>query len=171
MERLKRNPAVWGLMLGAAVMMVSTFLAWFKIEQPAKGTSATVRAFNVVSGQTIFLVALLVIIFAVFVLVSSGGGRKAWAAVELLLSLVLLVIGALGIFNTDFVAAQFATTQTMSTMAFTSTMQNANDAVKSGLDSGALTASFGFGLIVFIVGALIAVAGALYSFRTPPARD
>jgi hypothetical protein len=171
MDRLKRNPAAWGLMLGSAVMIVSTFLVWFKIEQPAKGTSATVRAFNATSGQTILLVAVLVIIFAVGVLVSTGGGRIVWALVELLLSLGLLAIGLIGIFSTATLASVFATTETMSTMAFSSSMANVNDAVKAGLDAGTLTASWGFGLIVYVVGAVIAVAGALYSFRRPPARD
>jgi hypothetical protein len=171
MERLKRNPAVWGLMLGSAVMIVSTFLVWFKIEQPAKGTSATVRAFNVTTGQTLLLVAVLVIIFAVFVLVSTGGGRIIWAAVELLLSLGLLTIGLIGIFSTNTLTSVFATTETMSTMAFSSTIANANDAVKSGLDAGTLTSSPGIGLIVYVVGAVLAVAGAIFAFRTPPGRD
>ena len=49
MERLKRNPAGWGLALGGAVIAASTLFAWFVVE--GQGGEERIRAIQAVSGR------------------------------------------------------------------------------------------------------------------------
>ncbi|MGZ8602814.1 MAG: hypothetical protein ACXWXN_09895 [Actinomycetota bacterium] len=52
MERLKRNPAGWGLILGGAIVVFSTFFVWLVVTHD-DGQEARIRAVEDVTGQTI----------------------------------------------------------------------------------------------------------------------
>jgi hypothetical protein len=167
MERLKRNPGVWGVVLGGLIVLVSTFFPWFKLTNTANGVSTKVTPLNSVSGQTILLIAILAMMCGLGILVAGGKGRIVWALLALLCGVVMLVAAILGLFSPSTLAERFATTAVISKLVLSTSISNATQAITQALNSGAVTASTALGSIVGVVGGALATLGALLSFKTP----
>jgi hypothetical protein len=170
MERLKRNPGGWGLALGGAIGFVSIFFSWMSIT--AENASASVPAFRAVSGQTLGLLAVLVVLAGLGVSASTGSGRIWWGLTGLLGAGIILAAGLLAIFSPSTIAQLFATTQTMSKLAISAVEESISESIKAGFADGTLTASVGFGAILGVIGGVLGVIGAILGFRNKrPAAD
>ena len=170
MERLKRNPAGWGLVLGGAVVAASTLFAWFVVE--GGGGEERVRAIEAVSGQTIMFLGVAALICGVLVMISLGRGKYVWATLGLLASAVAVGAAIWGIVDTDGLAARFSDVEAFSTLVTVDEDASRGDAVADAFEQGTLSARPALGMFIGLAGGLLALAGALLSYRyTPPVAD
>jgi hypothetical protein len=165
MERLKREPGGWGVALGGAIALVSIFFAWVSVTNTSAGSTWKTGLFHTVTGQTVGFLGLLAMISGLGLMASSGRGRIWWAILALFATGVALAAALWAIFSPSGFAAWIATTQTVSTLALSSTTESANKAVTSGFDSGTLTASVAFGAFIGLIAGLLGVAGSILGFR------
>jgi hypothetical protein len=150
MERLKRNPATLGLILGGVIVSASTFFTWLVVE--SSSGDERIRAINTVAGQTIFFLGLFAGLCGVFVMLSLGKGKYVWATLGLLAAGVALAAALWGLVDADGFAARFADVE--------------------AFDEGALSARAAIGLFIGLGGGVLAVLGALLSYRfTPPVAE
>jgi hypothetical protein len=167
MERLKRNPAGWGLVLGGAVIAASTLFTWFVVE--GDGGEERIRAIEAVSGQTIMFLGLAALICGVLVLISLGRGKYVWATLGLLASAGAAIWGVVDV---DGLATRFADVEAFSTLITFSADASRGDAVGDAFEQGTITARPALGMFIGLAGGLLAMAGALLSHRyTPPVAD
>lgn len=170
MERLKRNPAGWGLVLGGAVVSASTLFAWFVVE--GGDGEERVRAIEAVSGQTILFLGVAASICGALVMISLGRGKYVWATLGLLASAVALGAAIWGVVDTDGLAARFSDVEAFSTLVTLSADGSRGDAVADAFEQGSLSARPALGMFIGLAGGLLAFAGALLSYRyTPPVAD
>jgi len=171
MERLKRNPAGWGLILGGAIVVFSTFFVWLVVTHD-DGQEARIRAIEDVTGQTILFLGVAAALCGLGVLASGGGGKYVWATFGLLLGVVVVAGAAWGIVDADGLAAQFAEVEAMSTVVSTTPDIPQVEAAEQAFADGTLSARVAFGLFIGLAGGLLAMLGALMSYRfTPPGAD
>ncbi len=171
MERLKRNPAAWGLILGGAVVLLSAFLVWLRVQDVASGSQLDVRAVKSTTGQTILFLGILAAICGGGVLGSGGRGKYAWATLGLIACIVVLGLAIYGLVDAAGLATRFATAQAWSELSSSSITYSA-DNVKAAFADGSLSASIAFGLLVGLVGSALGALGALLCYRyTPPGAD
>ena len=170
MERLKRNPAGWGLVLGGAVIAASTLFTWFVVE--GDGGEERIRAIEAVSGQTIMFLGVAALICGVLVMISLGKGKYVWATLGILASAVAVGAAVWGIVDIDGLAARFADVEAFSTLITFSADASRGDAVGDAFEQGTISARPAIGMFVALAGGLLAMAGALLSYRyTPPVAD
>ena len=170
MDRLRRNPAGWGLLLGGTVIAASTLFAWFVVE--GGDGEERVRAIEAVSGQTILFLGVAALLCGALVMISLGGGKYVWATLGLLASAVALGAAIWGIVDTDGLAARFSDVEAFSTLVTLDADASRGDAVADAFEQGTLSARPAVGTFIGLAGGLLAVAGALMSYRyTPPVAD
>ena len=170
MERLQRNPAGWGLVLGGAVIAASTLFAWFVVE--GGDAEERVRAIEAVSGQTIMFLGVAALICGVLVMISLGKGKYVWATLGLLASAVAVGAAIWGIVDTNGLAARFSDVEVFSTLVTFTDDASRGDAVGDAFEQGSLSARPAVGMFIGLAGGLLALAGALLSYRyTPPVAD
>jgi hypothetical protein len=174
MERLKRNPATWGLILGGAIVVASTFFAWLAVE--SRGGDERIRALDTVAidtvaGQTILFLGFVAILCGPLVLSSLGKGRYVWATLGLLAAGVVAAAALWGLVDADGLAARFADLEAFST-TITISPDLPGDVVNQPFDEGTLSARAAIGLFIGLGGGVLAVLGALLSYRfTPPVAE
>ena len=177
MERLKRNPVTWGMILGGAIVVASTFFAWLEVEN--RGGDAVgdrladaldTVAIDTVAGQTILFTGFVTIMCGLLVTISgSGKGRYVWATLGLLASGVVAATALWGLVDADGLAARFADVEEFST-TITISPDLPGDVVSQSFDEGTLSARATIGLFIGLGGGVLAVLGAFLSYRfTPPA--
>ena len=166
MERIKRNPASLGLLLGGAIAIVACLFSWVTVTNTT--TNATTRAtgFNSIGAQSLFLCACIVVLAGIGVLGSRGKGRIVWAVFGLLAAAAVLAAGLVGIFSPETLAERFIKTQAFSNALTSSSVPTSAD-IQAAFDAGTLTASIGLGAIIGAVGGALGVVGALWSFGRP----
>jgi hypothetical protein len=167
MEKLKRKPGALGLGLGGLVLLLSTFLAWLKISNAEAGIDERIRAASTFTGQTVMLLGFLAIMCGFGVLASAGGGRIWFALLGLLTGAAALAVALWGLFDPAALAAQMASTTTVQNLSIAQTGDTAKSAMDAAFAAGTLDASIAIGLIVGLVGAVLIVLGALFSFKRP----
>ena len=165
MERLKRNPGAWGLLIGGAVIAVSTLMNWFTYTNPSSGASSDLRLIQSVSGGTVLMIGFLVALCGLGVTASGGGGRFLWGGLGLLMAAIVLGIAIWGLVSPESASAVVATTQSLSKLALPGAIESASDTATKALDDGTITASAQIGLFVGLIGGLIGTLGGLFSFR------
>lgn len=165
MERLKRNPGAWGLLIGGAVIAVSTLMNWFQYTNASAGTSADLRLIQSVSGGTVLLIGCLVALCGLGVTASGGGGRFLWGGLGLLMAAVVLAAAIWGLVAPESASSAVATTQALSKLALPGAIESASDAATKAFDEGTISVSVQFGLFVGLLGGLIGTLGGLFSFR------
>jgi hypothetical protein len=165
MERLKRNPGGWGLVLGGAIGLVSIFFSWVSVTNTTAHVTEKFPMFRAVTGQTMGFLALLAMIAGLGVMASSGGGRFLWGLLGLLGAGTVLAVSLVAIFSPSTLAAWIATTQSISTLSLSKTQESVNATMTAAFDDGTLTASVAFGAFIGLVGGLLGVAGAILGFR------
>ena len=170
MERLKRNPATWGLILGGAIVVASTFFAWLAVESrggeriPAIDTVAI----DTVAGQTILFLGIVAVLCGVLVTISLGKGKYVWATLGLLAAGVVAAAALWGLVDVDGLTARVADLEAFST-TITISPDSPGDVVSQSFDEGTLSARPAIGLFIGLGGGVLAVLGALLSYRfTPP---
>ena len=141
MERLKRNPATLGLILGGAIVVASTFFAWLVVE--GRGGDERVVAINTVEGQTILFLGLFASVCGLLVMISLGKGKYVWVTLGLLAAGAAAAAALWGLVDADGFAVWFA-------------------------DVEALSAREAIGLFIGLGGGVLAVLGALFSYRFTP---
>jgi hypothetical protein len=176
MERLKRNPTTWGLMLGGAIVVASTFFAWLEVEN--RGGDAVgdrladaldTVAIDTVAGQTILFTGAVTIMCGLLVTISLGKGKYVWATLGLLASGVVAATALWGLVDADGLAARFADVEEFST-TITISPDLPGDVVSQSFDEGTPSARAAIGLFIGLGGGVLAVQGAFRSYRfTPPA--
>jgi hypothetical protein len=170
MERLKRNPATWGLILGGAIVVASTFFAWLAVE--SQGGDERIRAIDTVAidtvaGQTILFLGVVAILCGPLVLVSLGKAKYVWATLGLLAAGVVTGAALWGLVDADGLAARVADLEAYSTTITVSSETWSGDVVGQSFD-GTLSARAAIGLIIGLGGGVLAVLGALFSYRFMP---
>jgi hypothetical protein len=169
MERLKRNPATWGLILGGAIVVASTFFAWLAVE--SRGGDERIAAIDTVAGQTILFLGFVAILCGPLVLISLGKGKYVWATLGLLAAGVVTVAALWGLVDADGLAARFADLEAFST-TITISPDLPGDVASQPFDEGMLSARAAIGLFIGLGGGVLAVLGALLSYRyTPPVAE
>jgi hypothetical protein len=170
MERLKRNPAGWGLVLGGAIVSASTLFPWFVVDD-ADG-DMRIRAIESVTGQTILFLGVATLFCGVLVMISLGKGKYVWATLGLLVSAVVVGAAIWGLVDIDGLAARFADAESFSTMVTFTPDAPKTEVVGDALEAGTLSARVAIGLFVGLAGGALALLGALFSYRfTPPVAD
>lgn len=105
-------------------------------------------------------------------MISLGGGKYVWATLGLLTSAVAIGAAIWGIVDTDGLAARFADVEAFSTLVTFSADASRGDAVGDAFEQGAISARPALGMFVALAGGLLAIVGALLSYRyTPPVAD
>jgi hypothetical protein len=174
MERLKRNPATWGLILGGVIVVASTFFAWLAVE--SRGGDERIRALDTVAidtvaGQTILFLGFVAILCGPLVLISLGKGKYVWATLGLLAAGVVAAAALWGLVDADGLAARFADLEAFST-TITISPDLPGNVVSQSFDEGTLSARAAIGLFIGLGGGVLAVLGALLSYRfTPPGAE
>jgi hypothetical protein len=169
MERLKRNPAAWGLILGGAIVVASTFFAWLVVE--GGGREARILAIDIVAGQTILFLGILAMICGLLVMIYPGKGKYVWATLGLLAAGVAAAAALWGLVDADGLAARFADVEVL-TRTITNSPDSPGDDVSRLFDEGTLSARAAIGLFIGLGGGVLAVLGALLSYRyTPPVAE
>ncbi len=166
MERLKRNPAAWGMILGGAIAMVGSLFAWVTVTNTQSGSETRVTAFDAVGTQTLFLTAVVLVLFGGAVLMSSGKGRIFWALLGLIAAGVILAAGLMGIFAPETLTIRFVKSQAFAG-SIGGTSVPTTDQVQAAFDAGTLTAKMGLGAIFGVVGGALGVIGSVLSFGKP----
>jgi hypothetical protein len=118
-----------------------------------------------VTGQTLLLIGVLILICGFGVAASSAGGRFLWGGLGLLFSALVLAGAIWGLVDPQGFAANAATTQAISRLALPGSIENASDAATKAFDDGTLTVTIQIGLWFGLLAGLIATAGGLLSFR------
>jgi hypothetical protein len=166
MERLKRNPATWGLILGGAIVVASTLFAWLVVE--GRGGDERASAIDTVAGQTILFLGAVAIVCGLLVMISLGKGKYVWATLGLLAAGVVAAAALWGLVDADGLAARFADVEAFST-TITISPDSPDDVVSQPFDEGTLSARAAIGLFIGLCGGVLAVLGALLCYRyTPP---
>jgi hypothetical protein len=165
MERLKRNPGAWLLMIGGVAIGLSTFLRWFEFTNVSTGSTTELRAFQSVTGQTLLLIGTLILICGFGVAASSAGGRFLWGGLGLLLGGVVLAGAIWGLVDPESFAANAATTQAISKLSLPGAIESASDTATKAFADGTLTVSVQIGLWFGLLSGLVATLGGLLSFR------
>lgn len=174
MDRLKRNPVTWGLMLGGAIVVASTFFAWLEVEN--RGGDAVgdrladaldTVAIDTVAGQTILFTGAVAIMCGLLVTISLGKGKYVWATLGLLASGVVAATALWGLVDADGLAARFADVEEFST-TITISPDLPGDVVSQSFDEGTLSARAAIGLFIGLGGGVLAVLGAFRSYRFTP---
>ena len=174
MERLKRNPATWGLILGGAIVVASTFFAWLVVEN--RGGDEGILAINTaaidtVAGQTILFLGIVAVLCGVLVTISLGKGKYVWATLGLLAAGIVVAAALWGLVDIDGLAVRFADLEAFST-TITISPDLPSDVVTRSFDEGTLSARPAIGLFIGLGGGVLAVLGALLSYRfTPPVAE
>ena len=174
MERLKRNPATWGLILGGAIVVASTFFEWLAVE--TRGGDERISAIDnvaidTVAGQTILFLGIVAVLCGVLVTISLGKGKYVWATLGLLAAGVAAAAALWGLVDADGLAARFADLEAFSTTIPISP-DLPGDVVSQSFDEGTLSARAAIGLFIGLGGGVLAVLGAFLSYRfTPPAAE
>jgi hypothetical protein len=166
MDRLKRNPGAWGLVLGAAVAAVAMFMTWIEVTN-STGASEQYRAFETVTGKSLFGLAILTVLSGVGVIASQAGGRFVWAFLGLVGGGVLLAASIWAIADPAGFTTFAVESEAVTKLTSGSAVQQSGEAVKAAFADGSLTASAQLGAVVGLVGASLATLGALLSFRRP----
>jgi hypothetical protein len=165
MDRLKRNPGAWGLMIGGIVIVVSTVLIWFDYTNVSTGNSSTLRALDAVTGQTILFMGCLVALCGLGVAASSAGGRFLWGGLGLLMAGIVLAGAIWALVDPESFSSNMATTQALSKLALPGNIESASDAASKAFDDGTVTVAIRIGVWIGLVGGLIGTAGGILSFR------
>lgn len=163
---MKRNPGAWGLVLGAAVAAVAIFLTWIEVTNSA-GASEQYRAFETVTGKSLFGLAILTVLSGVGVIASQAGGRFVWAFLGLVGGGVLLAASIWAIADPAGFTTFAVESEAVTKLTSGSAVQQSGEAVQAAFADGTLTASAQLGAVVGLVGASLATLGALLSFRRP----
>lgn len=163
---MKRNPGAWGLVLGAVVAAVAMFLTWIEVTNSA-GASEQYRAFETVTGKSLFALAILTVLSGVGVIASQAGGRFVWAFLGLVGGGVLLAASIWAIADPAGFTTFAVESEAVTKLTSGSAVQQSGEAVKAAFADGTLTASAQLGAVVGLVGASLATLGALLSFRRP----
>jgi hypothetical protein len=143
---------------------------WLVVE--AGGTESRVRAIEAVTGQTILFLGVLASLFGVLVTISMGRGKHVWATLGLLVSAVVIAAAIWGIVDADGLAARFADAEAFSTIVTFTPDSSRGDVVSEAFDQGTLSARAAIGLFIGLAGGVLALLGALFSYRfTPPVAD
>ena len=170
MERIKRNPAGWGLLFGGVLAVIAGLFSWVTVTNTELGTTTRATALDSMGPQTLFLCACVILLAGIGVLGSKGRtGRIVWALLGLLAAVVVLAAGLIGIFVPETLAARFIKAESFS-KALTATDVATGDQIQAAFDAGTLTAKLGLGAIVGAVGGALGVLGAVWSFRRPTQR-
>jgi hypothetical protein len=167
MEKIKRNPASLGLLLGGAIAIAAGLFSWVTVTNTTTDTTTRATAFRGTGPQTLFLCACVVLLAGIGVLGSSGRtARIIWALLGLLAGAVILAAGLMGIFSPESLATRFIESQAF-TQALSASSAPTSDQIQAAFDAGTLSASVGLGAIIGVVGGALGVLGALWSFGTP----
>lgn len=170
MERLKRNPAGWGLILGGAIVSASTLFPWFVVDGGDGDTR--IRAIASVTGQTILFLGVAAVICGVLVTISLGRGKYVWATLGLLASAAVVGAAIWGLVDIDGLAARFADAESFSRMVTFTPDAPTTEVVGDAFEAGTLSARIAIGLFVGLAGGALALVGAVLSYRfTPPVAD
>jgi hypothetical protein len=170
MERLKSNPAAWGLILGGAIVVASTLFAWFEVE--SRSGDERIRAIEAVAGQTITFLGAAALVCGLLVMISLGKGKYVWATIGLFAAGAVVAATLWGLVDTDGLAARFADVEAFSTLVTFTPDSSRGDVVSQAFDEGTLSARAAIGLFIGLGGGVLAVLGALLSYRfTPPVAD
>jgi hypothetical protein len=165
MDRIKRSPGAWGLAIGGVVIAVSTLLVWFDYANASAGTSAHLRAFDAVTGQTVMLMGTLVAICGLGVAASSGGGRFLWGGLGLLMAGLVFAGTIWAIVDPESFSSNLATTQALSRLALPGSIESASDAASEAFDDGTITVAVQIGVWIALLGGLVGTLGGILSFR------
>ncbi len=166
MDRMRRNPGAWGLGLGAGVFFVSVFLKWIEVTNKT-GDSSTFRLWGSVSGGSLIGICILAAVCGLGVIASGGRGRIIWAILGLFSAAVLLAASIWALVDASGFAVYVEKSNAYTHLLAQEHIQNVGDAVSKAFDDGTLSASVKFGAIVGLVGGLLVLVGALFSFRKP----
>jgi hypothetical protein len=160
MTRMSKAVGAWGVGLGGILMLVSVLLVWI-VSSDAAGERDNIRAIENFTGQTLFLISILTVMGAAGIALSiKRVWRTFWCLLALLLGAIFLGAALWAIVDTDAFVVYAVSAQKYSTTAAVSSEANG---VAAALESGALTAETGFGVILGIVAGALVVVGALVS--------
>jgi len=165
MDGLKRNPGVWGLLIGGVIIAGSTLMNWFEYTNASAGGSAELRLIQSVSGGTVLLTGCLIALCGLGVTASGGGGRFLWGGLGLVLAVIVLGVSIWGLVAPESASSVVATTQALTKLSLPGAIDSASDTATKAFDDGTITVSVQIGLIAGLVGAVIATLGGLLSFR------
>jgi hypothetical protein len=170
MERLKRNPAGWGLILGGAIVAASTLFPWLAVE--GSDGDVRIRAIEGVTGQTLMFLGVAAVLCGVLVMISLGKGKYVWATLGLLASAVVIGAAVWGLVDVDGLAARFADADAFSRMVTFTPDSPKTEVVGDAFEAGTISARVAIGLFIGLAGGVLALLGALLSYRfTPPVAD
>jgi len=168
MERIKRNPAGLGLLMGGAIAILGGLFSWVTVTNTTTDTTTRATAFDAMGPQTLFLCGCVVVLAGIGVLGSSGKtARIVWAVLGLLAAAVILVAGLVGIFSPESLATRFIKSQAFS-QSLSGSSGPTSDQIQAAFDAGTLTASIGLGAVIGAIGGALGVLGALWSFGSGP---
>ncbi len=166
LERFRRNPAGWGVALGAGMALVSLWLVWIELS-PSVGASERFRLIESFTGQSLFFATILAALAGLGAATSTSGWRIFFAVAALLLGALLTAASAWALFDPSGFTRHVADASAYSTMTASTGVADASDALSRAFASGLVTASAGVGTIVGLVGGGLTVLGALLSFSPP----
>jgi hypothetical protein len=166
MDRMRRNPGAWGLALGAGVFVVAIFLKWVEVTNKT-GSSSTFRLWGSVSGGSLFGICILAAICGVGIIASAGRGRIIWAILGLFSAAVLLAASIWALVDPSGFITYAESSNAFTHLLAESSIQQSYETVSKAFDSGTLSATVKVGAIVGLIGGLLVLVGALFSFRKP----
>ncbi len=156
--------------LGAGVFAVAIFLKWVEVTNTA-GDSSTFRLWGSVSGGSLLGICILAAICGLGVIASAGRGRIIWAILGLFSAAVLLGASVWALVDPSGFITYAESSNAFTHLLAQESIQQASESVAKAFDSGALSASVKVGAIVGLVGGLLVLLGALFSFRKPPPEE
>jgi hypothetical protein len=104
-------------------------------------------------------------------MIYPGKGKYVWATLGLLAAGVVAAAALWGLVDADGLAARFADVEVL-TRTITNSPDSPGDDVSRLFDEGTLSARAAIGLLIGLGGSVLAVLGALLSYRfTPPVAE
>lgn len=160
-DRITTNPGVYGLVLGGLAALVAMLLRLVTIEGPTG--SSSIWGLKTVTGTSLLLAAILVMLCGGGVALSNGKGRIWWALLGGVFALVILLFGLLCLFNAEEAAIRMAYAQAYTVATGSEPGQGVADAYRAAFDAGTLSAKANFGAILAVIGGAAAIVGAAIS--------
>src|SRR6266508_2717839 len=148
------------LLLRAILVIVSGFLAWFGLT--FAGGSDDLKGFDLTMGVGAVVISAVVLILAILVIV--GVGRRALSITAIVLSAILLIIGAYAAFDPEGAITSFEAGSVAD--EFGITQAQAEAALEQAFANGDLSATGDIGAYVAAIGSLLALSAAIWGTAT-----
>jgi len=169
MDRAAGNPQTQPaaiIIIGSLVAAVSTALVWMKLEAPDTET-VEAKGLDLDAGSAVILFSVVAVVLAIIQMLRGSTGRGRGQAIANIVMTAIIAVMAIWVLASpaDVFAAQ-AADDVAAELGISESF--AEEAIKQGVDEGAVDVSAQIGAFGALLGGLVGLAGSIMGVRKAP---